>query len=225
MDREIIHARHVGIVHPDQLLFPVTVIGVGAIGSTMARLLSQIGFRTFRYYDGDRVVGENVGVQFYREADKGKRKVIACRDNVRRFITALDIEVHAEPYVDQPLDGLVVVGVDNIQTRSTIWKAVRRDAHQIPLLVDGRTAGEEVHVYVIRPTFLEDGDLYTESLVPNPPGSGLPCGEQGAPHAQSVIAGLMTNAMVRWIRCEPYPRYTLFNLRSMWFEKCSIVPL
>lgn len=224
MDPEIIHARHIGIVHPDQLLFPVTLIGVGAIGSTMARLLSQIGFRTFRYYDGDHVVGENVGVQFYREADQGRWKVRACRANVRRFITDLDISVHAEPYVDQPLDGLVVVGVHDIPTRSIIWEAVRRDAHRIPLLVDGRTAGEEVHVYVIRPTFLEDDALYRDSLVPNPPGSALPCGEQGAPHAQAVITGLMANALVRWIRAEPYPRYTLFNLRSMVFEQCSVVP-
>lgn len=219
MDPEVIHARHLGIVRPDQLLFPVTVIGVGGIGSTMARLLSLVGFRDFRYYDPDRVAGENLGVQFYGARDVGKPKVKACRRNVQEFLPDLSIAVFDTAYTDQPLDGIIVVGVHDIPTRSTIWQAVQRDVTRVPLLVDGRTLGEEVHVHTIRPPFPDDADWYDAHLVPNPPGGELPCGEQGAPHAQYAIASIMANSIVRWVRQDAYWRFVYFNLRTMVLER------
>lgn len=209
------HARQLGIVHPDQLGYPLTVVGVGSVGSTFARVATQLGFQHLTLYDYDTVVLENVGVQFYREADADRRKVQACRANLQRFIKGLEIDTWPRAYTDEPLDGIVATGVDTIATRAMIWKAVRRDAERVVLLVDGRTRGEEVQVYAVRPAFPDDAAWYEGHLEPEHPADALPCSEQGAPHALAVIAGLMVNVIVRWVRREPYPRLAVCNLRTM----------
>lgn len=219
------HARQLGIVHPKQLGYPLTVIGVGSVGSTFVRVATQLGFRHLTLYDADAVVLENVGVQFYREQDCTDLKVRACARNLQFFLEGLKINQWPRAYTDEPLDGIVATGVDTIATRATIWKAVRRDADKIVLLVDGRTRGEEVQVYAVRPAFPDEAAWYESHLELVDPADALPCSEQGAPHALAVIAGLMVNVIVRWVRREPYPLLSVFNLRTMVMDTVGMKQL
>lgn len=217
-----IYSRANGIIDSLQLReFPVTVIGVGAIGSTLVRLLSQLGFCQFSLYDGDTVEAENLGVQFYRKDDVGRPKVEACRENIRHFLPHVNIVTHDCAYVDQSLDGLVVAGVDSMQARLTIWQAIQHQAANIPLYIDGRTAGEEVHVYTVRPLYPSDIVFYENSIVPDERATQMPCGQQGAPHAQAVIAGLIGAQIVRWFREELVYPLVCMNLRMMHMTAVS----
>ena len=212
-----IHSRGAGIVDPVLLReFAVHIVGVGAIGSTACRVLSQLGFTRFYLYDGDTVQPENLGVQFYRQVDVGRPKVEACRDVMASFLPHLDFEVHASHYAGEDLDGIVVVGVDSMQARARVWKSLQaRSAGKVSLYVDGRTAGEEVHVYAIRPSHPDDIMFYEESIVPDEKTTHMPCGQQGAPHAQAVIAGIMGTQIVRWFRSEVFHSLVCMNLRMM----------
>lgn len=212
VDRSALHNRYAGVVDVDVVAeYVVTMIGLGAIGSNAARYLTQLGFTRFRLFDGDTVAPENIGVQFYRWSDIGRLKVEALRDNLLYFMPHLSIEVYAEPYRDESLDGIVVSGVDSMQARSTIWAGVldriKKDLGAISLFLDGRTAGEELHLYTIRPFSFEDAQFYEKSLVPDSKTAQLPCTLQGAPHVQALMAGLIGNQIVRWLREEKPARF------------------
>lgn len=211
-------ARQLDIVHPKAFQFPVTIIGLGAIGSNTARVLSQLGCTTFRFFDGDVVGLENLGVQFYREADVGRIKVDACREVLESFLPGLEIAAYPFAYEGGPLDGVVVAGVDSMHARSTIWAGVREAESAVSLFLDGRTAGEELNVYTVRPWSRGDVRSYEESLVPDECAAVLPCTAQGAPHAQAVIAGIIGTQLVRWVRGEPYARFMHVNLRTYAVE-------
>lgn len=212
------HVRQLGIVRPQDLQFPVTIIGLGAIGSNTARVLSQLGFRSFRFFDGDVVAVENLGVQFYREADVGRLKVEACSEVLASFLPGLSVATYPFHYDGEPLDGIVIAAVDSMHARSRIWAGVRECSGVVTLFLDGRTAGEEVNVYTVRPRIQGEVRAYEDSLVPDECAAELPCTEQGAPHAQAVIAGIIGAQIVRWVRGEPYARFVHVNLRTYAVE-------
>lgn len=217
MNPVLIHSRQMGIVDPDLVAaYHLNVIGVGAIGSNVARCASQLGFVKLRLYDPDYVEPQNIGTQFYRFDDKDADKVAACRTNLLHFLPHLNILPTTAEYTHQVLDGIVIVGVDSMKARSTIWESISSTyAEQVCLLVDGRTAGQEVHIYTIRPSFPEDAAFYHESIVPDEEAEELPCSMQGAPHTQFVIAGLMVSQIVRWLLKQEFFRFVHLDLISM----------
>lgn len=216
-----LHDRQLGILDPRVLVVPVTVIGVGAVGSAVARVLSQLGFRTLCLIDPDVVEPQNIGMQFYSVADTGQPKVRACKKNLQFFLPHLAIETRARAYRGEPLDGIVVSGVDRAEARRTIWRCVRFNP-AVPLFVDGRTAGEEVHGYAIRPCFPEDIAFFERHLPADQDTAQIPCTETGAPHALAILAGLMANQIVRWVRAEPVTRWFTFFPPTMHLMTASI---
>ena len=64
---------------------PITVIGVGGIGSFTVLTLAKMGFRNITIYDHDRVEQHNLPNQFYRIKDLKKYKVDALADLVYEF--------------------------------------------------------------------------------------------------------------------------------------------
>ncbi len=218
-DRALFTSRHRGIADSHLLMHPVTVIGIGGIGSTLLPLLARLGFSTMTLIDPDTVDAENIGSQWYRTGDIGKQKVVAAQELLGEFFPHLAGMIRTVPaaYAGEPLDGIVLTGVDTMAARSTIWQAVRFNS-RVPLYVDGRTAGEELHVYAIRPTFPEEVLFYERSLVPDTDTVVLPCTEHAAPHTHAVIAGFMTNMLIRWIRGDAFPRQTILFLQTFHLD-------
>lgn len=223
MRRLITRIRQRDMIDADLMAaYPVTIIGLGAIGSHVARVLSQLGTCRFCLYDPDTVGEENLATQWYRAGDIGRAKAEALRDVLMAFLPDLQIDIRVEPYADQPLDGIVVVGTDTMESRAAVWHTVRESSHVV-LLVDGRTAGEELHVHTIRPAFPDDVRWYEESLVPDHQAADVPCTAAGAAHVQFVIAGTMATHVVRWINRQSYPRFLLSNLRTGHRMRCGKV--
>lgn len=223
-DVDGIHARQFDVVNPNQLQIPVTIIGVGSIGSPTARVLTQLGMRQFRFFDPDRVELPNVGTQFYRVDDAakgserpGKPKVEACRDNLQYFIPEVEVIVEHCAYQDQKLEGIVISGVDSMEVRKQIWKHVK-DNMEVPLYLEGRTAGEQIELFSVRPCYPDDIDWYTKGLYSDKEAESLPCTFQGAPHAMAVLAGLIGNQLVRWTKGEALRPYILVGLSALYME-------
>ena len=73
--------RQAAILPPDRMaLFPVTVIGVGAVGRQVALQLAAAGVPNITLVDFDTVDIPNLGPQGFREKDIGKVKVEAVRE-------------------------------------------------------------------------------------------------------------------------------------------------
>lgn len=103
----------------------ITVCGCGAIGSNLVESLARQGFSRIRTIDMDRVETHNLGTQIFEDADKGAKKVAACRN---RVFKAVGIEIESE---DKELTGanikkflkgsdLVIDAFDNTKSRQLL---------------------------------------------------------------------------------------------------------
>ena len=200
--------RQEGLVLPDSLLEPITIIGAGGIGSWTALYLSKIGCRTLTVFDGDKVEEHNLPSQFYAEEDIGKNKVEALRERVREF-SGVEIGVVPKNYSHEPLGGVVILAVDKMETRRELaedglsrgfWK----------LLIDGRMGGDQIEIYTVRSV-----QEYVKTLVPLSDVETGPCTERSVVYNTAIIGGLITNQVKKFAKGDklhPVITVDLYNL-------------
>ena len=124
------------------------IIGCGSVGSTVAELLTRLGVKNFVLYDFDHVEAHNLANQMFVNADIKTPKVEA----VKRIITEINpeaeptIEICAEGYKNQRLNGYVFLCVDNIDLRREICHKNRMNK-AIKAMFDFRTRLEDAQHY------------------------------------------------------------------------------
>src|SRR3990172_9122838 len=102
----------------------ISLIGAGSIGSTTAVWLGKMGITDLRVFDDDMVESHNWSNQMFRLEDVGKSKVQALSEVMTSF--GLDPPLVSESrYAGQPLHGIVISAVDSMESRLSIWKALR----------------------------------------------------------------------------------------------------
>ena len=106
--------------NPINVTDEIHIIGLGAIGSTLAEQLARMGFTNFYIYDFDRIEEKNIVNQNFYMSDVLDAKT----DAIMQLIANINEEavVHAEHngYIDQPLKGYVFLCVDSIELRHKI---------------------------------------------------------------------------------------------------------
>ncbi len=201
------------ILDPEEIIFPVTIIGAGGIGSFLAPVLAKMGVSRITIYDPDIVESHNLPNQMFDCDDIGKHKVDALKDAIFRQ-TRIEINAIKDFYPNgDKLKGIVVSGVDSMDSRQKIWDQIESDPN-IKLYVDARLGGEVVEVYSIRPTFREDRKFYKRFLFPDSEAAQLPCTARNIIYNGSTVAGLASAQIKKWIRQEEYPRRVSFCLRT-----------
>ena len=101
----------------------VAVVGVGALGSVAADLLTRAGVGTLILVDRDVVEESNLPRQsLYEEKDVGRSKVVAAKEKLLKVNGETDIKIHALHLnaVNIDLLGKAVIILDctdNLQTR------------------------------------------------------------------------------------------------------------
>ena len=105
----------------DDLKHPIHIIGVGAIGSTIATMLVRMGVQQLHLYDIDIVEMKNVCNQEYLDAHVGYQKVEALYNYLREINPEIKLTLHPEGWIPGTrLSGYVFLGVDNIDLRRHI---------------------------------------------------------------------------------------------------------
>ena len=207
------YARQVDILSPDMLVFPVTMIGLGHIGSNATHELASLGFAKFNLWDYDKVEDVNFPGQLYRDpADLGKFKVEASKEILRLFHPQCQVKTFKEKFSGQrTLGGIVVAGVDSMDAREIIWKGIKFNV-DVPLYIDGRTGGEVIECHTVRPSQIEDVEEYEKTLQHK--GVPLPCGGKSIGYAGRILAGLIASQCKKWLKEEEYPRKIIFNIQE-----------
>lgn len=124
------------------------IIGCGSVGSTVAEMLARLGVTKFVLYDFDTVAPHNLANQMFSHADIKKPKV----DAVKKLICDINpeaeshIEICAEGYTNQRLNGYVFLAVDNIDLRREICQKNRMNK-AIKAVFDFRTRLEDAQHY------------------------------------------------------------------------------
>lgn len=100
---------------------PIHIIGLGAIGSTIATMLTRMGCTNIHLYDFDTVEAKNVCNQEYFEDDLNIDKTVATYANMRMINSDVNPIIHKEGWIpDTKLSGYVFLCVDNIDLRRQI---------------------------------------------------------------------------------------------------------
>lgn len=104
----------------------VSIIGCGAIGSTLCEQLARIGVTEFVLYDFDTVSTHNITNQNFFQRDIGRNKAEVCKELILSINEDANVTIYTEglkePYTIGE-GGLVCLCVDNIDLRRTIMEA------------------------------------------------------------------------------------------------------
>jgi molybdopterin/thiamine biosynthesis adenylyltransferase len=208
-DRDI---RQRDLVPPQVLAATrVHVIGVGAIGSQVARILASVGAPNITIVDHDKVGFENLANQGFNESDVGRPKVEAIAEIMRAKNSKLVLRAVPERFGRQdwadyvqnrPKDGhdVLFCCVDNIETRKMIWDQVHKD---VALFVDARMAAEVMYVYAVDPTSTRAVRVYESKFFSAGEAVRDACTSKSTLYTADIAAGLMVAQFTKWLRGWP----------------------
>lgn len=218
--------RQRGILdHRMAAAWPITLIGCGGIGSTIAPDLPLMGFRRFTLFDGDVVEPHNLPNQpAYTKRDMGKNK---ARRLARRIREKGAMSVTVRPIMFDPvlhsklLDGIVIVAVDSMERigekpcgRREIWNAVKASLDRIPFYVDGRLGGEMFDCYAFAPSNFDAVRAYEQrALFKQSEAATLPCTQGAIIYATRMLGVTMQYRVAAWLRGERSPWRIAFDFK------------
>ena len=207
-------SRQTGLLSPDQIDCPVTIIGLGGIGSWTAFALAKCGYPSLEVWDDDVIKAANCPNQIWRPCDIGTPKVVAFQDFIREFSTTEVAAIWNRFTQNDTAHGIVIAAVDSMESRRVIWDRVVRNP-AVPLYLDGRMARESGRVYTINPSSPAEASFYESTLYSDREASDVPCGERAIVHNVMILAGLIASQLKKYWRGQPFPHEILFELGSL----------
>jgi len=216
------YADQTDIFDPAKFSWPVHVIGLGGIGSALVLPLVKLGIRTeLHLWDDDAVIEpHNIPAQLlYRRGDIGKPKAATIAEILEPYCEPeCKLLPHAERVSESSqLEGVVISGVDSMTSRQAIWKALEFNS-QVPLYIDGRIGGEQVQLFTLNPSDIDDVEYYTGGwLFSDGEGSELPCAARTVIGPPVTLAGLILTQLTRFARGLPTKRYIDMHVRESQF--------
>jgi hypothetical protein len=209
--------RQLDIVPPEKLAFPITVIGAGAIGSAAAVTLAKMGASNITVWDDDILNEHNIPNQLCKSDSVGRSKVDALAELVNE-LTGTVIAIDPRRYVGQSLEGVVIVTVDNMTARQSVWKRVKMNA-KVSLLIDARMGAEFARIYTISPTNPDQCIFYQENLHNHQEAERLPCSARSIIYCPTIVAGLITLQVKKYATYQPSSREILFDLPNLLLQR------
>ena len=115
--------KHLEFFNPTKIHDEIHIIGLGAIGSHVAGMLTRIGVDEMHIYDFDHVSQHNIANQMFlqSEADSHMAKTMAIEYICKAINPDIQLTIHDKGYMPgMKLSGYVFLAVDNIDLRRTI---------------------------------------------------------------------------------------------------------
>lgn len=148
-------SRHIEIFSPDNVKYPIHIIGVGATGSFVAMMLARMGCPVLNIYDFDDVEAHNIPNQYYDNSDLGKLKVDALEEKLKLINPNIVINKYNVPVaaveddehkgIDK-MSGYVFMLVDSMKVRKELWEAIKKNK-EIVHCWESRLGSDQARVY------------------------------------------------------------------------------
>lgn len=211
--------RFNGILDPDMMFDQrVVIVGVGAVGNNLARIIAGMNPGSLVLIDPDVVDVENVGPQMYHPSDVDKFKVDACSFGlVTDNAVALNNRAPS-PAVNRYLDmaTCVFMCVDSMEARGEIMDYLTREGQQPATckVIDTRMGAETYQIW----------DATTQAWVDNwfSDSESLPeaCNARSTPWCATMCASHAAFYWSQQLRDEEVPLQIIHDLRTN-----EVVPL
>lgn len=193
--------RHLAWLNPEDIKENVTIIGCGAVGSTVALAAARMGFPRFTLWDMDIVEDHNLPNQAFYVRHIGMPKTAALYQLLKDFNPDLIVNLNNKRFEAEhaeTLDGTVIMCVDSMAARKAITKAISYNP-KVPRAFEARLGFDFGEIHCINPQspFSLDawhGELRDDSEVDEGPCSLRIC---------TTLVGVVSSALVHYM-CLPY---------------------
>jgi molybdopterin/thiamine biosynthesis adenylyltransferase len=135
---------------------PITIVGVGGVGSRVAEGLVRMGCGTkespITLIDNDRFEAKNLINQFVTGSSIGKKKVFAVADDLCRINPDLYIDAH-DLYIEGhfPLSGVVFLCLDSMLSRKRIMETCLENNPNVSCVIETRMDAEAARLFCFDP--------------------------------------------------------------------------
>lgn len=209
------YLRQQDIISPTELDIPITVIGLGGIGSPTTYLLAKMGCSDLTLYDGDTVEDHNLPNQFYGLSDIGHNKVFALTHRIHH-----DLDITVKPmtrhFNNSPVGEIVISCVDSMATRQAIWQHVKKQS-DVGLYLEARMGGEMCRIYTIKNPYYEDTAWYEDMLYTDDNALPLPCTARATIYTGTLIASLLTYQVKCYAKSQDVSKEIIFDFVTSTF--------
>lgn len=106
--------------NPTEITAPIHIIGCGAVGSTLAEMLTRMGCTNLVLYDFDVVTPHNIANQMFFDAHIGLKKTEALTAILKNINPDISVTTNPKGWNGEPLSGYVFLAVDDIALRRKI---------------------------------------------------------------------------------------------------------
>jgi predicted ThiF/HesA family dinucleotide-utilizing enzyme len=199
---------------------PITVIGVGAVGSYAVLQLAKQGYRDITAWDFDTVENHNLPNQLYGPQDVGLLKVEALR---RRVLDATGIAIKAVPerFEGGELSGAILTFVDTMHGRRQIWEKSACGRTAVRLYVEARMGISHGIIYSVDPTNDRHRERYEKTLYADDQADESACSNRAIAPSVAALSGLSTLPFAqsnrRWQVCETIFQMTPWrSVENVW---------
>jgi len=209
------HLRSASVVDQQRInRHPVVIIGVGAIGSHLAEMLTKLGVQQFTLIDFDEVDTINLGVQGFYESEVGLPKVDAVRTRLVAIQHQTRVTIHNEEYRPHmiPTEAVVFCCVDSIKTRRQIFRHFCEKDWAV--FFDGRMAAESLQVFCVERSS-EAMSNYRATLFPSHEAYQESCTARATIYSASMAAAILCAQYKRWAMHQAPDPHIQFDLLSL----------
>lgn len=116
-------SKSLDVFDPTQITDSIHIIGCGAIGSSIAELLTRLGVEQLHIWDFDEVEPKNIANQMFFNSHIGKKKTECVAQICRAINPSIDIISHGAWDPEKSISGIVFMAVDSIKIRQQIVQA------------------------------------------------------------------------------------------------------
>lgn len=222
-----IHQRQTDIIDPELLDFPITVIGVGGIGSWVTLALAKMGCQNISIYDPDIVELHNTATQFYEASQDDDFKVDALAENIHAY-SGVDLYKFGHKYQRTPnlsgyeKGGVIICAVDSFTERQNIWGMLQNTFMREPgnLYIDARMAGELLRVFMAQSGDIHSMETYSKGLDKKPDEiDHEPCTARAVVYTTFLSGGIIANIVKRYAKKEEIPTDVIMDMSNLSFYK------
>lgn len=220
MDKRVLK-RQTGIIPTEKLALPITIIGLGGIGSWTAFGLAKMGCEQLKLIDQDTVEKHNSASQMHPISLSGETKTESLAKSIEDH-TQIIPQVRACKWQDvltvgEPLNtGIVISALDSMEERKSLASYFKSKGFP-DLYLDGRMGGELFILFSVLGKDEATQKKYLESFEKNIKVHQEKCTERAIVYNTYMAAAIIINAVKRYANGEVNKYRTIADIGALRF--------
>jgi molybdopterin/thiamine biosynthesis adenylyltransferase len=201
MELKEVYLRQLDIISPSEIP-PITIIGVGGLGSFIVFMLAKMGSQKLIVYDPDTIEKHNLPTQMYPKYSLGSKKVESLKRIIEDF-TFAELQINPEKFDENsklPSSQIVISAVDSMEERKRIWKKIKNE--NVKFYIDTRMGGEVGEVLIVKPHDPDGITEYEKTLYDDKEALPLPCTAQSIIYNIWITAGVVGAVIKKIVKKE-----------------------